>query len=140
MDELISIGTVSFEESFKDDLAVRVCCDVLDEHVSSLVFPRLVLNINTVDRSDEFIKVIGIRDSDYFLLLSKFWSHEPFKKSDEFVMMFGLMKLHVLNHSNSSRDPESSEHVQYRISYLIKSSSRFMRIQVHPLRICRFAG
>jgi hypothetical protein len=72
MDELISIGTVSFEESFKDDLAVRVCCDVLDEHVSSLVFPRLVLNINTVDRSDEFIKVIGIRDSDYFLLLSKF--------------------------------------------------------------------
>jgi hypothetical protein len=72
MDELISIGAISFEESFKDNLAVRVLCDVLDEHVSSLVFPRLVLNINTVDRSDEFIKVIGIRDSDYFLLLSKF--------------------------------------------------------------------
>lgn len=72
MDELISIGTVSFEESFKDDLTVRVFCDVLDEHVSSLVFPRLVLDINTVDRSDEFVEVIGIRDSDYFLLLSQF--------------------------------------------------------------------
>jgi hypothetical protein len=72
MDELISIGTVSFEESFKDNLIVRILCDVLDEHVSSLVFPRLMLDINTVDRSDEFVEVIGIRYSNYFLLLSQF--------------------------------------------------------------------
>ena len=72
MDELISIGTISFEKSFKYDLTVRVFCDILDEHVSSLIFPRLMLDINTVDRSDKLIEIIGIGDSDYFLLLSQF--------------------------------------------------------------------
>jgi hypothetical protein len=54
MNELISVDAVSFEESLKDDLTIIVFREILDQHISSLIFPKLLLDIDAVNGSDKF--------------------------------------------------------------------------------------
>ena len=60
MNQLIRVGAVSFQESFKNNLAICVFGNILYQHVPSLVFPRLVLYIDAVNGSDQFVEVIRV--------------------------------------------------------------------------------
>ena len=102
MNELICIGAISFKESFQNDLTIAAFGNIFDHHVTSLIFPRLVLNINTVEGSDEFVKIVWIWYSNNFFLFSQFWSQKPFEQPGEFIMMLWCMHLEVLNNTNGS--------------------------------------
>lgn len=60
MNQLIRVGAVSLQESFKNYLPIGVFRNILYQHEPSLVFPRLVLDIDAVDCSDQFVEVIRV--------------------------------------------------------------------------------
>jgi len=74
MNQLICVYAVSFEESLQNEVSVFSFAYVLDEHVTSLVFPCLIVNTKTVDRSNKFVQVVGIWNCHNFIFLSQFWS------------------------------------------------------------------